>query len=260
MQENLKPTTPATAGNSPALDVVLQYQKALSAAQHEVHRIELAMQSKKDAAAQLQREVPDLTELDTARETMLARVAIGEATQDDLAALDAAQEASRVDAMKLKVQADLSERESSQALAGLAKLLDAARQHLASLEAQQEKLVGKLIQETRNEVYGEYLQAAAAVRDAWLRLLGLARLDGDDRHIDQFYGMASNELELPKLRHVEAASPAVPPRLNGDKLDFASSFYSFEIYKRWHPDCHIRQARCEAEILREQGVTLKLNY
>lgn len=260
MPKNVNSTSLATAGNSAALEAVLQYQKALSAAQHEVHRIELAMQSKKDAAAQLQREVPDLTELDTARETMLARVAIGEATQDDLAALDAAQEASRVDAMKLKVKADLSERESSQALAGLAKLLDAARLHLASLEAQQGPLVGKLIQEARNEVYGEYLQAAAAVRDAWLRLLGLARLDGDDRHVSQFYGVASNDLELPKLRHVEAAAPEISPRLKGDHLNFDSSFYSFEIYKRWHPDCHVRQARCEADILREKGVTLKLDY
>lgn len=259
MSEKVIPTVQTDAANSPALAAVLQFQKELGEARAEVIRLESAIQAQRDGAEKLQREVPDLGELDSAREALLARIVIGEADREELAELDAKQEEARVNAATMKVRAELIERESSQAVAGLGKLLDTARQHLASLQRQEQKLVSALIHERRTQVYGEFLQAAAEARDAYLLLIGLARLEGDERHFSQFYRISS-DLELPKFDFIEAAQPPVLPQLKGYKLDFDSQFFSSRSFLSWHPDWHIRSARIEGERLREQGVTLKLNH
>lgn len=259
MSESVISNNHAAAANSQPLEAVLEYQRALDEARGEVSRLEAAIRAQKDGAEKLQREVPDLSDLDADREVLLARIALGDASREELRALDEKQEEARVNAATLKVRADLSEREFAQALSGLDKRLDAARQHLANLQRQEKKLVSALIHERRTQVYGEFLQAAAAARDAYLLLMGLARLEGDERHFSQFYRISS-DLELPKFDFIEAAQPPVLPQLEGCKLGSDSQFFSSRSFLSWHPDWHVRCARIEGDRLREQGVTLKLNF
>lgn len=254
-----KSISPVSGDNMPALAAVLEFQPKLFAAQSEVTRLERAIQAQKDSVEALKRSEPDLSTLDATREALLARIAIGEAGREELSALDQEQEAARVEAATQKVRAELRERECSQAVSGLTKLLGVARQRLAELAGQQPKLVDVLIQEEQQSIYFQYLAAVAQARDAWIRLYGLARLSGKSQHVDQFCGMASKDLNLPLLRHLQSPETSVvgeghayPP--------FRELFYSFDLHKRFSPEIHINLAKAEAEALRAKGVKLQLNF
>lgn len=246
--------SPASGGCAPALAAVLVFQQKLFAAQNEVVRLERAIKEQQDSAEQLKRSEPDLSEMDAHREALLARIAIGETGREDLAALDQEQEAARVDAVTQKVRAELQESECRQAVAGLSKRLDAARQNLAALTGQQPKLLGALILEESQCVYEGYLSAAMQLRESYVRLMGLARLGGDKRQFECFYGPLSIDIDLPMIRYLRG--PDGPHSSWGNGM----RFYSSHLDKQLQPDLHTISAKAEEGFLRAKGVKLHLKF
>lgn len=246
--------SPASGGCAPALAAVLVFQQKLFAAHNEVARLERAIQEKTDSVEQHKRSEPDLSEMDALREALLARIAIGETGREALAALDQEQQAARVDAVTQKVVAELLESECRQTVAGLSKRLDAARQTLQLLTKQQPDLMAALILEESQCVYEEYLSAAMQLRESYVRLMGLARLGGDKRQFECFYGLASIDIDIPMIRYLRG--PDGPHSSWGGGV----RFYSSHLDKQLQPDLHTISAKAEEGLLRAKGVKLQLKF
>ena len=249
---NEKAISPVSENNTPALAAVIVFQEKLFVAQGEVARLERAIQVQTDSANELKRSVPDLSALDATREAVLARIAIGEIGREELAALDEAQEAARVDAATQKVRTELRERECGQTVVGLTKRLAVARDQLAELTGQQPELLGALILEESQGVYQQYISAAQQLIDTYLRLMGLARLGGDQRQFDSFYGPMSIDIDIPIIKYLRG------PDGPHSRWGFGGRFYSSGMDKQLQPDLHTTKAKIEADALRAKGVKLKL--
>jgi len=159
-----------------AVDEVKEHLQALQAAEDEVARFEALVRNAQAVPVQERPEDDALDALQLAREDLLADIAAGVASRNELAALDAEIQEILSDSDGHQATALGQERDNAQALAGLKRRLSAAQARRDALIAQSPEVIEQLLIARAEAVAEEYLANAQALQLSCRQLQGIAEL------------------------------------------------------------------------------------
>lgn len=166
---------PACQGDT-GLDAVLDHQHRLGAARDQVAELEAAIEGRREAEETAIAAMPSLGELEARREALLAEIAVGNATEADLDALDGEIAREREAAEEAREEADRRAQDARQAVAGLERKLAVAREELVELEERTPEVLTQFLTTEAEQVCKAYLKAAGQVRDHMFQLYALSEL------------------------------------------------------------------------------------
>lgn len=152
--------------------------------------------------------IPDLSHLTSQRQELLADLAMGKATDDQVATMDREIAAQKTDSSKIASQAKTIIEAAEQAVAGLNRRLDSVRQEitaLADVELNQ-RLVSAVLKYHAETLGEEYVKAAAQVNALYMRLMALHYLFQAQGHPTGFASHCAREFEIPSF-NLESCKP-----------------------------------------------------
>lgn len=183
--------------------VALEYQQSLQAARDNVAWLKRLVSDQEIKLGEgLEKDDKQLDQLQIRREEILASIAAGEATQEALAGIDS-------DISDLVEDGDGSRaaglrqfRDVNQTLSGLRRRLATAEGQLVELESQKSAIVRQLIISKAERLGGEYIALAHALRECFMRLVGLDELANElaGHDVSRFFHPGGYPLFLPAPR------------------------------------------------------------
>ncbi|MDH3997589.1 MAG: hypothetical protein OET90_02010 [Desulfuromonadales bacterium] len=152
------------------------FQDALTKATDTVAGLKVAISEQEELIQQATASIPSLGDLPQQREDLLASIAIGEASEDDLSEIDQKIEEKELEVSQTSTEASQVISKAEQAIAGLKRKLSEAESELATLEDQSSQVLSHYLV-VRAEVEGaEYARLAEKLAEKYQRLIGLGTL------------------------------------------------------------------------------------
>ena len=159
-----------------SLEEVIDHQARIKAVQSEAKRLEEAIAEQSAIIAKAQAGIEQVTDRSEQRAAILADLAIGNADQDDLNALDRITNGEQKAHMASSAKAEPIINQAKQTIAGLeAKLADLVSMQ-ASLERKNPLILEQLLMTEIKRVSARYLANAQAVNEDFMKLAGLEDL------------------------------------------------------------------------------------
>ena len=163
---------------NPHLVAVLDNKSAIASTEATIASLEALIEGKQAEDSKAHSEIPKTDHLPKQREDLLASVAIGQATEDDVKKFDSDHAAEFDAAAKAIEKYRVIKNEVDQAIAGLTRKLDEAKAQFADLKAESKPLLLGLLRSLADQ-YGEfYIKAATEAYERYMQLLSLEQLSG----------------------------------------------------------------------------------
>jgi cell division protein FtsL len=152
---------------------VLDHQAKIGNTETKIASLNSAIAAQRKLIADAQATIPAIPARSAERENLIADIALGQATAEDLKTLDAqiAKEQRAYDDAKKKVAADINTGEA--AIAGLERKLQDAQADLDTLNDASTAIMQQYVRGEAETVAQDYVDAALRLKDAYLRLRGL---------------------------------------------------------------------------------------
>lgn len=183
------------------LAVLLHHLDLVAKAEEAVRKFEGLIEQRRGERVAVMGNIPPVDGLKRRREDLLADVAVGAATTEDVRLFDerAADELRRCEEAKRSAEAQA--RECDQALAGLGRRLDDVREELAVLCSQTDALLQSFLLSEAEAAGAEYVKAAQVVSGMYLRIVAIDRILSQQRLGTQGIGIlgASPSITIPAL-------------------------------------------------------------
>lgn len=161
--------------NVPASELV-SLQESCNAAFEKVISLKDAIVVQEEAKQKAKSAVPSILELDQERENLLAKIALGEASQNDLSNFDKKYAKELASKRKAEENADSVASSANQTIAGLRRCLTEAERELNSLLNQRDSARFCFLRGEIERVGNDYLELANALIEKYKRILGLELL------------------------------------------------------------------------------------
>lgn len=160
-------------GDGVTIDEVLDYQRALDDAQEKANQIAAMTDEQEKLIREVTENMPTQSTLYARREDVAADVALGKATEEDLAALDAqiAQEEQRTEQTRSELLAK-GER-AHQVIAGLRRRQAEAAREVVALKAMGTEVYSMFLMTLAEEAGAQYMQYARNLIDLYGRLVAI---------------------------------------------------------------------------------------
>jgi hypothetical protein len=168
-------TTPSTKPTQ-ALDAVLEHQKAVSQISSSIFAIDTLITARRNDISQANAAIPDISHLARERENILADIAIGQKTDEDLAEFDQRSEAEKEEYRTAKTRAQRVIHDSEQAISGLNRKVSEAIEKRADLQSKEKALIKALLLEEAEVACASYVEAAQVVKEQYVKLVALDSL------------------------------------------------------------------------------------
>lgn len=166
-----------TAKNATSKDTelaqLLAHQGEIESLDKAITNLEALIAAKQLEVREAACAVPSIEHLYRAREDLLAAVSVGQATHGEVEAFDTRCEAEKKAHQAALATAKSVENEVSQAIAGLQRKLSEAHEKRHALHSMDMSLLHSVVMNQAETTGREYVQAALAVKAAWLRLTAL---------------------------------------------------------------------------------------
>lgn len=163
--------------HEPGEDVALEYRQSLQLARDNVAWLKRLVSVQEVKLGEgFEGDDKQLDQLQIRREEVLASIAAGEVTKEALAGIDSGISDLVEDSDGSRAAELRQFRDISQTLSGLRRRLATAEMELAELENQKSVIVKKLIISKAERLGGEYIALAHALRECFMRLVGLDEL------------------------------------------------------------------------------------
>lgn len=204
-----KKTTPtlSLSASEPML-AYLEYRQKIADGEAQITQLEGLIASKQQESAEAQAKIPDLSHLTTQRQELHADLAMGKATEDQVAVLDqeiATKQAERTQiASSAKQIIDAAEH----AIAGLQRRLDSTRAEINALEniKVKQRLVSAVLKHHAETLGVEYVKAAQQVNALYMRLMALSGMYQSNGYPQGLASHCVGAYEIPSFK-LEACQP-----------------------------------------------------
>lgn len=230
-------------------DEILAFQHELKEAEKKVSTLRSAIEEQKTLIAQAQASVPDVRDLTEKRENLLAEIATGGSSQEELRRLDEEKEI----VFKQWVKADEVIQHAEQTIAGLRRKLELADLEVASLDEIKKATLVRFLFDQAELAGAEYARLAVSVGEKFKELMALhlliCRVTGDiDRGFSYYF---APQLKIPAFKLAAHDNPTEPDaalvRFQQDR--------NLKLFHR--PTQHVDEA-IQAQLQRIRGLGIRL--
>lgn len=152
---------------------VLEHKKQIDSAKFEIARIQSAILERQECIAEASASIPVMPDRKQERSGVMADIALGNATRDDLAAVDGkiANEAALTKTATEQVAQVISDNQAT--LDGLLKKLEIAQSKLVEIDSRTTKVAERYFMGIADIASAQYLSHASAMKELYLKLHGL---------------------------------------------------------------------------------------
>ena len=159
----------------PAAEVI-KLQESCKTASEKVESLQNAIHAQEEIKAKASSTVLSTEELDKAREDLLARIALGDATEKDLADFDKEHSKKLTAAREAKKSSESAVVSANQTIAGLRRRLAEAESELSNLIDQKNSALFSFLKSEIEKAGDEYLELARALTEKYKNIMGLEAL------------------------------------------------------------------------------------
>lgn len=203
---------------------VLELQKRLKTASEKVGSLQRAIQAQEEIKTKASSSIPSMQEMDKQRENLLAKIALGDATGEELEDFDKRYAEELAVTRETKRRSESVVSSANQTIAGLRRCLAEAESELNELTVQKDSARYHYLRSEAEKTGEEYLEAAKALLEKYERILGLEYL---------MRAFTKN----PKIRTVSCTDLKIP----------MFSLRAFNERLEKHPDCLLPEAEAASE-------------
>lgn len=152
---------------------VLAHKKQIDSAKGEIARIQSAILGRQECIAEASASIPVMPDRKQERSGVMADIALGHATRDDLAAIDEkiANETALTNAATEQVSQVISDNQAT--LDGLLKKLEIAQSKLVEIDSRTNQVAERYFMGIADIASAQYLSHASAMKELYLKLNGL---------------------------------------------------------------------------------------
>lgn len=179
-------------------DEVLAFKKRVDEAKSAIDRIQAAILDSQECINQAQATIPVFPDRKQERGNIMADIALGNATHDDLLSIDKkiSDEKALTLAAQQKVEQTIADHQAT--LEGLSKKLEIAQRESVEIESQTDAVACRYFEGLAGIAAEQYAAHAEAMKELYLKLYGLAlALKGHGGKDIVRYGV--NSLQIPKF-------------------------------------------------------------